>query len=197
MRVNSTQYQVKVWIYLFLCPLDLILWFLSSWVKLWATSLWTIKFGAGNLNISLPVYHHRFVCLVGYTLACQYCWTVWINLRWIGISRLVNGPISFSCFRKMELFFEMKIRNKVLPMKMLHSEWLMFLFRVRNTYSVIALCREEIDECEGGERELFLAGKREEKVRATSPPSQQHQTIFLFYLIDDRRWPLVLILHFF
>ena len=65
MRVNSTQYQVKVWIYLFLCPLDLILWFLSSWVKLWATSLWTIKFGDGNLNISLPVYHHCFVCLVG------------------------------------------------------------------------------------------------------------------------------------
>ena len=61
----------------------------------------------------------------------------------------------------------------------------MFLFRVRNTYSVIALCREEIDECEGGERELFLAGKREEKVRATSPPSQSPKTRDNLYFLEQ------------
>ena len=108
------------------------------------------------------------LCLFsGYTLACQYCWTIWINLRWIGISRLVNGPISIQLFQEDGIIFEMKIGNKVLPMKMLHSEWLMFLFRVRNTYSVIALCREEIDECEGRRERAVLS-------RETGRKSSRH-----------------------
>ena len=107
MTVNSTQYQVQVWIYLFLCPLDLILWFLSSWVKLWATSLWTTKLGAGNLNISLPVYHHCFVCLVGIlwlaNIVEQYGST-WDELA-SPFSRLVNGPISIQLFQEDGIIF--------------------------------------------------------------------------------------------
>ena len=46
------------------------------------------------------------LCLFsGYTLACQYCWTIWINLRWIGISRLVNGPISIQLFQEDGIIF--------------------------------------------------------------------------------------------
>ena len=43
----------------------------------------------------------------------------------------------------------------------------MFLFRVRNTYSVIALCREEIDECEGRRERAVLS-------RETGRKSSRH-----------------------